>query len=383
MRILMTVSSTSLMDGIGRHILAVAPELNAVDGIEVAVMTLWKRGELNAALEEKGVKTYSLNCPNGHAVAALWRTAAVIRDFRPDVVHHHVMGCFSQICLAQRFPRIKYVLTRHGVSDKVTHIPFKDRVNAWLLKLGRLRYAAVCYVSKGVKDYFVDELKIDGSSLQYVAYNPVSFDRSFAGKGVLRRMLNVPEGTPVVGTACRFARQKNPLAFVGVIGRVLSKNPKAHAVLLGDGTDEMKAAMKSRADSFGKDVADRIHFLGYRPDAVDLVHEFSCFVMTSDWEGLPTSLLEAMSAHTPIAFFNGLGGMIDLFRLNKDVGPFAAVAEAGDEVTLADGVCSFLDDPSMAERYADLAFEVGRSNFDLPAVVDQLSRVYKDVLMAT
>ena len=73
MKILMLTTNSSLMDGINRHILAIASHVNRLDGCEVAVCTVFPRAELADALEAEGVTTYSLNASNGHDIHVLWR----------------------------------------------------------------------------------------------------------------------------------------------------------------------------------------------------------------------------------------------------------------------------------------------------------------------
>ena len=66
MRILMLTTNASLQDGINRHILSVAPALNARGGVEVAVCTVMPRGEFSVALERAGVPKDMLKaCPGG------------------------------------------------------------------------------------------------------------------------------------------------------------------------------------------------------------------------------------------------------------------------------------------------------------------------------
>ena len=62
----MLTTNSSLMDGINRHILAIAPVLNNYSGCEVAVCTIFPREELSDSLEKLGVKVYSLNANSGH-----------------------------------------------------------------------------------------------------------------------------------------------------------------------------------------------------------------------------------------------------------------------------------------------------------------------------
>lgn len=64
---------------------------------EVAVCIVNPKGELNAALEKQGVKTYSLNAANGHDWHILRSYYQVIKTYKPDIVHTHVMAIMERI----------------------------------------------------------------------------------------------------------------------------------------------------------------------------------------------------------------------------------------------------------------------------------------------
>lgn len=95
---------------------------------------------------------------------------------------------------------------------------------------------------------------------------------------------------------------------------------------------------------------------------------------------MPGALLEAMSVKTPIAFMKGEGGLGDLVEMNENEGPFAVIADQGDEAALINGVCELLSNRERARQYAERAFEVGKLHFDIAIVVKQLHDVYAKVL---
>ncbi len=137
---------------------------------------------------------------------------------------------------------------------------------------------------------------------------------------------------------------------------------------------------ESKAIVAANGVADRFHFLGYRPDAATLVGDLNCFVMTSVWEGLPTSLLEVVRAKVPIAFMEGKGGLVDLARLNKTEGPLAVVAPQGDEAGLAQGILQLLAQPEEAKARAERAYTVARQNYALEPAAEALENLYRTVM---
>lgn len=377
MKILMVTTGVSLMDGINRHIVNVAPELNNREDVEVAVLTEQPWGEFCDVLAKHGVKVYALGCPNGHALRLLPRVCRVMREFKPDIVHVHVLPLMARIALSLFCRRVKLVLTIHSLPEmaEVSCQPqkqkptFKRLLERCLLKVFTVRFCGVCYISKGVKRF----LKGNGP----VVYNPIEFGSTKRnGRPSLCAELNLPAGTPLVGTACRIARQKNPQSLARVIGSTLVREPQVHGIVVGTGLSDAVAEMKAIIDGYG--VSSRVHWLGYRVDAPELIAQFSFFVMTSYWEGLPTTLLEAMSQKTPIAFLRGKGGLEDLDELNRAEGPIAAVADTVAELT--DGIVANLDNPAAMQEMAERAFEVGKRNFDVQAVALKLEKFYCEVM---
>ena len=104
MRILFTITNNSLADGIARHILNITsyfaqhPELK----IEPAVCIVMPEGDLSRALRSAGVKVYLLNLPNGHSWKVIPKFHQVICDFKPDMIHAHVLALLERIYLADR-----------------------------------------------------------------------------------------------------------------------------------------------------------------------------------------------------------------------------------------------------------------------------------------
>ena len=373
MKILMLTCNASLLDGINRHILTIAPALQRL-GVEVAVCTTHPAGEINAQLEERGVQTFSLHAPHGHALPILWRFYRVMRTYAPDLVHVHVCSFFVRVVLWCCFRSIPCVATIHGIGDNACRSEVPPSRKSWLSVFMTLPLAYTIYISDGVRRFF------GGGDNTCVGYNPLPFIDESELVVSCNETMKVPKGVAIVGTACRFSDQKNPLAFVRVMCEIVQRHPTAHAVLLGDGASEMREAMILEVKI--RNCSRRVHFLGYRQDAPDLIRSFSCFVMTSHWEGLPTALLEAMAAKTPIAFMEGEGGLIDLAELNRTEGPIGVVAPKGDEAALADGILRLLDHPEEARAMAERAFEVGMRHFSVESVVAKLMSVYREVLDA-
>lgn len=372
MKVLMFVAGAWLQDGINRHVQMITRGLRA-RGVEVAVCSLSARGELLEALEAEGVQTFSLGGVSGHGWRALWRFAHVVREVRPDVVHLHNPALSVQIGLHVLFPRLPVVMTTHQLTEKkVKAHPFGPRAKQWWRELLEVRLRRWIFVSQGLLEY------AGNPENGVVICNPIDFTPLEPGPVRLRDLIGVPEETPLIGTVGRISWEKAPAAFTRVMCAILRKRTDMHAVVIGSGPK--KNMEESKAIVADNGVADRFHFLGSRPDAPALVGDLNCFVMTSVTEGLPTSLLEAVRAHVPIAFMEGKGGLVDLARLNEKEGPLTVVAPQGDESGLAQCILQLLANPEEAKARAERAYTVARQRYALEPAAQALENLYRTVM---
>lgn len=94
----------------------------------------------------------------------------------------------------------------------------------------------------------------------------------------------------VVGSVGRLTRQKNWEMFIRTANEVLRTNRDVTFVICGDG--ELRKKLENMVKSFG--INDRVRFLGYTEDVEQVYQIIDVYVNTSDWEGLPYTILEAI-----------------------------------------------------------------------------------------
>lgn len=366
MRVLMLTTTGSLIDGINRHILAISKGLKN-RGVDVAVCVVHSGGDLSRALNEVGVNVCALGCKNGHDLRLLWRFWKVMREFKPDIVHIHVLALMERFVLAAFFRRVRKVGTIHGIVDPVPVETMRQKAEKLVCKFVPLSRMHKIYISEGVRRYY--------NGVGPVIYNPIEIVKHKPGRK-LHSELGLADDVLVLGTACRFAEVKQPLVFVEVMCRVLEQMPNAHAVLIGDGDESIKQGMKAKISQSRLD--DRIHWLGYRTDAPELVGELDMFIMTSKREGMPTALLEAMSQLTPVAFLKGDGGLADLEEKDRQYGGIAVVAEAVSN--LVEGIVTCMRDDDSRTKMTEKAEKVVCDCFSLNSISLKLASLYKRIV---
>lgn len=125
--------------------------------------------------------------------------------------------------------------------------------------------------------------------------NTAPFDKVFDRLQV-RKKLAVKEDEFLVGTVARLAPQKAPLDFVHAAAHVCSQRQDVKFIMVGDGP--LHEQTEQLVDKLN--LGDRIILAGYRTDIPELLSAMDVFVLTSLWEGLPISLLEAMAMRKPV-----------------------------------------------------------------------------------
>ena len=122
-------------------------------------------------------------------------------------------------------------------------------------------------------------------------------------------------------------------------------------------------------------MADRVHFLGRRSDALAFIAAADVVVNPSDHEGLPVALLEALALARPVAA-TAVGGVPSVVR----PGETGLLVPAGDPSALADAVNRLLEDGEMASAMGKAGRALVEERHGLGTMVSEVESVYRRVL---
>lgn len=116
-----------------------------------------------------------------------------------------------------------------------------------------------------------------------------------ATKG-LRQSLGLHPGALVMGHVGRFVEQKNHDLVVAVAADVMSRDPNARLLLVGEGP--LRPRIEQRCSDLG--IRERTVFAGSRPDVPELLKSaVDVFLFPSRYEGLGLAVIEAQAAGVP------------------------------------------------------------------------------------
>lgn len=223
---------------------------------------------------------------------ALYSIYKVLKQEKPIIVHTHsskagIIGRF-----AAKMCGIKNIIhTIHGFSFNDTQNFLKKNLFIFLERIGAkiskyLIPVSTENITKGLNNNI-------GNKEQY-KYIRLGVDidnfKNFKDTPSLKKELNINEQDILVTTIGPFKPQKNLPDFIKTANNISKKHKDFKFVIVGDGTlrPEFEKLIKEY------DIFDTVFLIGWRRDISNILNSSDIFVMTSLWEGLPISTIEAM-----------------------------------------------------------------------------------------
>jgi glycosyltransferase involved in cell wall biosynthesis len=182
-----------------------------------------------------------------------------------------------------------------------------------------------------------------------------------------------PEHVVVIATG-RLSRQKDPLMLVRAFAAAQGQLDRLRLWVVGDGPLRPEVeALASELLQADDPAQPRIRFLGPRDDVQRLLPAADIYALSSQYEGLPVALLEAMAAGRGIVCTRV--GDIPEF-LPEDA---ALMVQPGDADGFADALVRLGGDPALREALARRACEAARPHCDVAGWRKTLERIYADL----
>jgi glycosyltransferase involved in cell wall biosynthesis len=336
-------------------------------GADVAVVSLEEPadGPLAADYTANGIEIVRVHKKAGGVDLALVpRLARVFRRWRADVVHTHNPPPLIYGAPASKIARARCVHTKHGANAMPSRRRLLSRA------AGRFVDAFVC-VSATTAETARAQREIDPRRLVTIE-NGIDLGR-FAPSAPLklevRHELGIPPTAFVVGTVGRIVAEKNQALLVEAMAPDLSD--KLQLVIAGDGP--LFPSLQAMVQQLGER-ARFVHLLGARRDVPRLYSAFDTFALSSDSEGLPLVIVEAMASALPV--------------ISTDVGGIAAVVidgetgllvPRGDIHALASKIATLAAAPSVSIRFGAEGRDRALARYSRQRMVDDYFAVYDRV----
>jgi L-malate glycosyltransferase len=195
----------------------------------------------------------------------------------------------------------------------------------------------------------------------------IAFKRSDSFNS-LRHKLGIPENHIVITTAAVFREQKRLDYFIKVAEGITAKFNNVSFIMVGDGPEKNK--IKSLAHVLL--TKELIHFVGLQQDVKPYFNITDIYLMTSDFEGLPIALLEAMSMECAVVATE-VGGVPEVVIHNQS----GMLSKSGDVESLEKNITLLINNPIKRAEIATKARERIMHQFSMKNMVHELEKVYR------
>jgi glycosyltransferase involved in cell wall biosynthesis len=185
-----------------------------------------------------------------------------------------------------------------------------------------------------------------------------------------RRSAGIQTSDIVFTCVALFREQKNHPRLLEAFRAGVGRNPSAKLVLVGKGPTELSA--RRLAESYG--LGDQIRFLGMRDDVPEILGASDVFVLSSDYEGNPLAVMEAMAAGLPIVS-TSVGGVPELVTSGRD----GILVDSADEAGFKDSLQLLLDRPDVRKSMGLSAARTARAKFDVRTMVQAYENLYQSL----
>jgi glycosyltransferase involved in cell wall biosynthesis len=183
--------------------------------------------------------------------------------------------------------------------------------------------------------------------------------------------LGIPSHCQVIGTAGRLEPIKRLDIFLRAASRLGALCPDLRFVIAGKGREATN--LKTLANSLN--LGDRVSFLGQRDDIYDVLRAFDILAITSDHEGLPMILLEAMILGVPVVC-RAVGGIPEVIEDRAN----GVLVWSADPSEIARECSKVLADEELRNRISAEASRVVLEKYTARMTADRVLRIYHSLL---
>lgn len=299
-----------------------------------------------------------------------WRTLQLlVEERRPCIVHaHQYKATYFAWRLAQT-PGVIPLVTCHGWTgnhwrERQVYYPLERKLIC--------RFPQAIAVSSNIRNTLIRSgSQADRVQVLLNGIDPSAFQRDTAVRARIRAELGCQTGDVLLGAAGRLERQKRFDLLLEAVAILSKTHPQVRLLIAGDG--QLRGALHEQIRRMG--LEGRCQLLGYRADVAELFQAFDVMVQSSDYEGTPTVVVEAMALQIPVVATDA-GGTAEL----ATHGEHALIVPCRNPLALALAIASTLDQPIATAARVSAARQRVEGELSFDNRTQQLAAIYRALI---
>jgi GT2 family glycosyltransferase/glycosyltransferase involved in cell wall biosynthesis len=325
-------------------------------------------------------------------IKAFYEISKIIFREKPDIVHTHLAkaGAISRVAVFIHnlisSKKIKAVHTFHGNVLDGYFDPQTSNIFIGIEKALAKVTDAIIAISKTQKWELTEKYKIANEDKVHIinlGFDLARFSNG-NGNGKLRTSMGVRDDTILIGIVGRLVHIKNHALFMDSAKLIREKFPgkDIRYAIIGDG--ELREPLESYAGKIG--IRKSVAFYGWEKDIQKIYADLDILMLTSNNEGTPVSIIEAMASRVPVVT-TGVGGVKDLLgsiEIRSSVDSDFSVCERGilcpkgNAEALANGIKYLVenDNHRLIQKARDFVLE----NYTDHLLIERVEKLYNNLI---
>jgi len=224
-------------------------------------------------------------------ILAFFDILRICQKYQFDIVHTHSSKTGFIGRIAARIVGVKKIIhTIHGFAFHQFQPKFIQYFYIFMEWISAKFCDKIVFVNNADREYAIKN-KLISRKKAVTIFNGIEIPK-VQRKKVFREFRDFF----IIGSVSRFSKQKNIINLINIAIKVCKKNRKIKFVFIGDG-EQYSICQKLVKEA---EMETRILLKGWLLNVIEWLQNFDAFILFSKWEGLPISILEAMSVGLPI-----------------------------------------------------------------------------------
>jgi glycosyltransferase involved in cell wall biosynthesis len=349
-------------------------ESNPASTRNAVVVSLTALGVIGESLRAQGVRVHALGMSSSlDAPITLWRLVRLIRRYQPRIVQTWMYHADLLGGVAARLAGSCAVVW--GI--RCTTLPQGPlSVMFWLVRLCAIcshivPHRIIC-CAKSAKEVHI-KLGYPEHKMTVIpnGYNFTAFDRHLTSRVKARTDLGINEGEIVIGAVGRFDPQKDFHNFVTAASNLFAKRANVTFLMVGRNIEWANITLRGWIES--AKCAKRFHLLGEQPDVPYFLSAMDIFCLSSNSEGFPNVVAEAMAMGVPCVVTR-VGDAADIVGVDDFVVPVS------DSASLTDALLRMCDlDPGERKRLGEKGASKVRAEYGIENIRQKYEEIYAEI----
>lgn len=314
-------------------------------------------------VHEIGFSRSVLSCSNVKAYQQLRR---LLMDGNYDLVHTHtpIASALARLaCRKHRKRGMRVMYTAHGfhfykgapLKNWLLYYPIEKLCARWTDVLITINKEDFAFAKKKIKAKRVEY--VPGVGIDIKKFSECNMDTD-----AKREQLGLKPGDIMLLSVGELNKNKNHEVILQAIAKL--KNTNLHYFIAGSGG--LKGYLENLALKLG--ISQQVRLLGFRRDISELLHAADIFCLPSQREGLPVSLMEAMTAGKPCVV-SDVRGNVDLIGERECLCKFNHVSD------FSSAIKNLVENPDLQKKLRNNNIEDSR-RFDIKNILAEMKRIY-------